>query len=291
MLAYKIADIVINLHGMNKFGFVNLMKNYLVQNDLPSDINIYFSESNKIDEPKGTLIPSSGYWTWIYDGDQEVGAILKLQSGKVVARIDVQDEWKTIKLAWLSGNDYANLQREPFIFALLKDLFAYRLMYYKGVSLHSSGITYNGQAVLFSAPSGTGKSTQTMLWKNVYGDKVSIINDDKPSIRIVDDKVYAYGSPWAGKTGINENKRAELKAILYIKRDTVPHIERMRETEAAMYVSSELNMPVSKKLLAMKMDILTELVRRVPVYALYCNMEKESAITAKEELFGKEKTL
>ena len=67
------------------------------------------------------------------------------------------------------------------------------------VAIHSSCIVYRGKAVLFLGASGTGKSTHTRLWlENIEGS--TLLNDDSPFVRVEDGKVWAYGSPWSGKT-------------------------------------------------------------------------------------------
>lgn len=81
----------------------------------------------------------------------------------------------------------------------------------KGIILvHSSVLMVDGEAVMFLAPSGTGKSTHTRLWRQVYGDRVTMINDDKPLVSVTTDDsevhVNVYGTPWCGKHGIENNK-------------------------------------------------------------------------------------
>lgn len=85
------------------------------------------------------------------------------------------------------------------------------------ISLHASAIVYNDNAILFSGPSGTGKSTQAQLWCNNYST-VKYINDDKPLLRInSENKVIVYGSPWSGKSYLNENVSYPLKTICFLE--------------------------------------------------------------------------
>ncbi len=74
-----------------------------------------------------------------------------------------------------------------------------KLLDFDGIRLHSSAVVVDGRAYLFSATSGTGKSTHTGLWLELFGDKAYIINDDKPAVRLRDGVWYAYGTPWSGK--------------------------------------------------------------------------------------------
>ena len=77
------------------------------------------------------------------------------------------------------------------------------LLFHDGLMLHASAVAYEGYAYLFSGPCGMGKSTHARLWQQVFGEKAVIFNDDKPALRCVDGKWFAYGTPWCGKDGIN----------------------------------------------------------------------------------------
>ena len=70
---------------------------------------------------------------------------------------------------------------------------------------HGSVVAVDGQAYLFTAKSGTGKSTHTRLWRELLGSRAVMVNDDKPFLRITENGVIAYGSPWNGKPGLGSN--------------------------------------------------------------------------------------
>lgn len=94
-----------------------------------------------------------------------------------------------------------------------------QLLKFDGLMLHSSAVVYQGIAYLFSGPCGIGKSTHARIWQDTFGyENVAIINDDKPAIRIVDGKWYAFGTPWCGKDGINRNMYAPLGGICFLHR-------------------------------------------------------------------------
>ena len=108
--------------------------------------------------------------------------------------------------------------------AVYRKICEYIFKHKNGMLIHSSAVVYNGKAYLFSAPSGTGKSTHASLWLKLLGDKAYVINDDKPIIRLIDGKFYVYGTPWSGKHKKDVNTRAEISAICFInqaKEDTI----------------------------------------------------------------------
>ena len=80
---------------------------------------------------------------------------------------------------------------------------------------HGSVIAVDGEGYLFTAKSGTGKSTHTRLWREYFGERAVMINDDKPLLRITDSDVTAYGTPWDGKHRLSTNTAVPLRASAY----------------------------------------------------------------------------
>ena len=118
--------------------------------------------------------------------------------------------------------------------------------------IHSSCIAYKDKAILFSADSGTGKSTHTGLWKELYQDDVKFINDDKPIVRLVNDEVIAYGTPWSGKTDLNSNISAPLKGIVILKRGVNNEIKEVSLNEVIKEVFANIIVPTENKEIASK---------------------------------------
>ena len=96
---------------------------------------------------------------------------------------------------------------------------------------HGSVIAVDGEAYLFTARSGTGKSTHTRLWREAFGERAQMINDDKPLLRISRDGVRAYGTPWNGKHRLGSAGSAPLKALCLLSRDRYNHIEAVSPEE------------------------------------------------------------
>jgi hypothetical protein len=92
--------------------------------------------------------------------------------------------------------------------------------------MHGSTVAVDGQAYLFTAPCGTGKSTHTRLWREVFGERAVMVNDDKPFLRIMDHSVYACGSPWCGKHGLASNISVPLQGICVLSRGKENLIQR-----------------------------------------------------------------
>lgn len=152
------------------------------------------------------------------------------------------------------------------------------LLRFHGMMLHASAVEYKGNAYLFSGPSGMGKSTHTRLWQQVFGSDAQVFNDDKPALRLQDGTWYAYGTPWCGKDGINQNKKVPLAGICFLKRGTENRIRRLEGQEAIACLLSQTH---RRFRLAINLDrLLTNLdalIRMIPVYELECLPNEEAA--------------
>lgn len=151
--------------------------------------------------------------------------------------------------------------------------------------VHSSAIIVNGKAYLFSAKSGVGKSTHTRLWKQLYGDEVIYINDDKPVVRIERGTAVAYGTPFDGGSGIANNISAPLGGIIFLERgeeNSITQITETKEILQKLYFSTIhlLNCEMANSML-INFD---ELIKSTVFYKLICNMEPDAAKVAHDFL-------
>ena len=159
------------------------------------------------------------------------------------------------------------------------------LVHFNGMMLHSSCVVYKNRAYLFSAPSGTGKSTHTQLWLKRFPEAY-ILNDDKPAIRITEDGIFVYGTPFSGKGNLQRNKRVPIGGICVLERGEKNSIKKI-DTEAAIFaLLNQTIRPYKEDKLDKIMDTIDVLVRKVPVYKLACNMDIEAAEVAYNGMKG-----
>ena len=161
------------------------------------------------------------------------------------------------------------------------------LGWFRGMLLHSSCVVVDDKAYLFTAPCGTGKSTHTKLWLELFGDRAYILNDDKPAIRIVGDKIYVYGTPWSGKHDCQRNARVELGGIAVIRRGEENSIRPIEPNRAIYELLSQTARSVSVKHMAVSMDTIGRIVMTGKVYELFCNMDISAAKLSYETMSGK----
>ncbi len=158
---------------------------------------------------------------------------------------------------------------------------------------HGAAIEFRGRAYLFTASSGTGKSTHIRLWRQYLGDAVRVINGDKPFVRIpehCDELPVVYGTPWAGKEGWQCNDSAPLVGIVLLSRSE-PGASSIRPASAALNIDKVLRQvyfPPDTGAAVLTLDLLDAMLARVPVYELACDMSEDAVRASFEGLTGLE---
>lgn len=206
---------------------------------------------------------------------------LKIRSQKYAAK-----ESKEIPQKIFVTDEYYASRRERFPTASNEQLeymgtgtFFYKaLLRFEGMMLHASAIAADGEAYLFSAPSGTGKSTHTALWQELLGkDKVLMINDDKPAIRKKNGIYFAYGTPFSGKFDISVNAGFPIKGICFLERSTVNYIGKLDVKEAIAPLFDQTVRPADEEGMNLLCQRADDLLRSVPFYRMGCDISLDSA--------------
>lgn len=154
-----------------------------------------------------------------------------------------------------------------------------------GFVFHCSYIEREGKAILFTAPSGTGKSTQADLWETLRG--IEIINGDRAVVRVTESGAFAAGIPFAGSSQICKNRTLPLEAIVYLGQAPQTTIRPLRGVEAFRRVWEGVSVNVwDKEDVTKVMDTVQQIVQSVPVFYLPCTPD-ESAVVALEQMLRK----
>lgn len=159
---------------------------------------------------------------------------------------------------------------------------AVKMLEFDTFLFHGSAIELDGETYLFTALSGTGKSTHTRLWRKVYGDRAIMINDDKPLIKVSGGKATIYGTPWDGKHRLSTNKSSPLKAVCVLERGAENKIFPISREEAFTKLFSQSYRPESGAEMAKTLEMVDKLSRSVKLFRLECNMDEEAAIVSYE---------
>lgn len=153
--------------------------------------------------------------------------------------------------------------------------FARYLLDFNGFQLHASAVILEGKAYLFSAPSGTGKSTHTEKWVRLFG--AHYLNDDKPALRYVDGVWTAYGTPWSGKHDLSSPESAPLGAVVFLKRGQTNAMRVMEPVEAIPWLLSQVPMVHPKDYTQRLTEIADRFLQEVPIWELTCRNDDAAA--------------
>ena len=160
-----------------------------------------------------------------------------------------------------------------------------KLLLKGGFMLHASAVEVDGKAYLFSADSGTGKSTHTKQWQSFFGEeRALIINDDKPAIRREEEGWFVYGTAFSGKTDENLNRKAKLQGICMLERGEVNQIKRIESAEAISFLMQQTIVPKEIESAEMLLIYLDGLLNEVPIYRMQCTISEEAAKMAYETM-------
>lgn len=167
---------------------------------------------------------------------------------------------------------------EPYyeLTAVLRSICETVLNKHDGFFLHCSCLEYKGKAIVFTAKSGTGKSTHSRLWREILGDKVTMINDDKPIVRFINGEFIIYGTPWNGKHSLSNNIKAPIKAIYYLHQAKENKVERCDPINSISKLLSQTILPNNKENMHALLSMLEKLVTNTPMFDLYCDISKDA---------------
>ena len=157
---------------------------------------------------------------------------------------------------------------------------------------HSAVFDVDGTGIALAAHSGTGKTTHMLLWKQLLGDRLKIVNGDKPIVRFFDDEPetpYAYGTPWNGKEHLGCNMRTPLKHICFIERAKTNSCEEMTKSEAADLLFNQVYMPKDPQSALNTLQLINRLISCCKLWRIKCNMDISAAQTAYTKIFETEK--
>ncbi len=278
MLQACIAGLRVQLEGGDPQFFPYRLQDYTAQFD-QSDLSMKISRVPELTVEQGeTLLERDGLvLVRTPDGYLNRYTIGK-KTGRVLQCSRSTEDYTQWEYQLHEKRNHPTLSLTDFEYLYSGEAFSNRLAYLGGLVMHGSAIAFQGKGIVFSAPSGTGKSTHAGLWKRYFGDDVRHVNDDKPAIRFDGGQPTIYGTPWSGKTDTNANISAPLHAIVFLEQAPENRIEKLSVAEAMVRIHRETVRPFYDEQLGMKVLETTEhLIQSVPVYLLHCTISQEAA--------------
>lgn len=280
MHSYRIADLSISVQGDNDY-ITKRMEGYRIQ-PTKCDVNVKIEHCDFIDLPESSyIIDENSTLNWVskVNGEKGFYAFKRMPvTGEIVDLLDTDEGWENATVSFLDSDIYKDREIDPIhaiAFDLVGTVFRNHILFHDGIIIHASSIIHDGKGIIFSAPSGTGKSTHVRLWEQ-YKDVV-VINDDTPPIRVIEDKPYVYGSPWSGSSDKNQNGKAPLEAIFILEQAPNNSICRLDNQDAVIRLMPRLFLPYfSDKLMELALKNFENIISLVPVYLLKCRPDEEA---------------
>lgn len=157
-----------------------------------------------------------------------------------------------------------------------------RLIDYDAFLMHSAALMLDGEAFVFAAKSGVGKTTHIKLWMEEFGPQVQVVNGDKPVFRFMDNGFYVCGTPWCGKEGLGSPIKAPVKAICFLEQSQVNQIRRLDSSEVIGRIFHQMMMPREEEAMDHFLKLVDKMIEDVDCYLLSCTREREAAVVAYE---------
>lgn len=272
---YDIAGVIMKVLS-SQIDVLPMLEPFLHEESPHIDLEIITKHSVIIAKPKGIMLvdedtkwisnPEAYYCTSIYccAGD----------TGEIICRADANQDWSRAEITYSEnrGKQIEIFEASSF---LCEILFRNRALFKQGIAIHASAISWEGKGIVFSAPSGTGKSTQAELWaKHMHA---FVLNDDRPILKLENGITYVHGTPWSGKRELFRNECVPLVAIVLLEQAEENIIDRLPVSTAVTKVVPRCFLPYyDKKIMSVCLDNLGKMLSEIPVYLLKCRPDRES---------------
>lgn len=157
-----------------------------------------------------------------------------------------------------------------------------KMLGYDAMLFHGSAIAVDGVAYLFTATSGTGKSTHSRFWRETFGERAVMVNDDKPLLKLTEEGVLVCGTPWNGKHHLGANIMVPLEAICILERGEKNEIVPISAREALPMLMQQSHRPKKPESLMQYLMLMNRITEKLRFYRLKCTPDIEAATVAYE---------
>lgn len=286
MKTYCIADLVFRLTGSLDDFLLRRMKAYEYAGGREPDYTLSLLLGNdSIPLPQGEELAcwKQRFWRRTAEGGLAVFDHVPMIFSGVINSMHYSPDWREVR-GELCSTSILQFAEEVRPFNMAGEVFRNQIIRHRGAVLHASSISFEGKGLLFTAPSGTGKSTHTALWKRMFPEQVQYLNDDSPALRMTESGPVVYGTPWSGKTEINQNLAAPVAAVIFIERGVKNRLRTISGAEAFYRTIREIVFPPVQELREQMTETLSAALSAVPAYVLECDISEEAVRTARQAI-------
>lgn len=205
-----------------------------------------------------------------------------------VTREDLVFEQEALYAEALEEGIRARRFTDPFLErTAIQRKFAEHLFDCDTLLFHGSAVAVDGEGYLFTAKCGTGKSTHTRLWRQVFGPRAVMVNDDKPFLQITEGGVRMHGAPWSGKHGLDTNITVPLKGICILQRGPENRIRRIGPEEAMEMLRKQGYCPLENRKQQRFRELVDALAEKTSLWLMECNKDEQAALVSHKAMSGK----
>lgn len=285
MIDLQIAGFHIKASGFDTSLFQKRTMEYRCEEAEP-DLTVESKFCEHISIPDGKQIACSGerHWLKTETGYAIYDSVWIGKKQTVLASIHANCDWSVVSACLRRVELWGGADSDVRNFNLLGEIFRWFLLCRNGMILHSSCLRCAGKGIAFSAPSGTGKSTHTALWRRLY--QTEMINDDSPAIRMTQSGLMLFGTPWSGKSDINHNISAPLSALVFLEQSDSNRISRLSVGQISTFLLRELIRPVYPELLLKTLNFMEQIIKETPSFLLQCTASDAAAKLAHDVLLN-----
>jgi hypothetical protein len=268
MEKFVIAELKVSIDSDNN-KIVEHMEGYREDFTGSADLKLEIVNVDNINHPVQESLNAEGV-TWHIDENGSINAYLwQMDKHKLVATFVTDANWNQVSIEYIGSFELVqyDIDRLMGIFML------FSAVRHKALTIHASVVECYGKGLIFTAPSGTGKSTQANLWVTHKGAKV--INGDRALIKIDKGSPYVFGIPWSGSQRIYLNQKVPLCAIIIIEQAKENKIRQISSSDALVRILPRCFLPyVDKVLLEEALGNLERIIGCIPIYLFGCKPDE-----------------
>ena len=276
---YNIAGIKIELNYHYDDFLKGNIESYLMHEDEACDYEIQVFLRDEIEKPEGST--NSKMNPYIIFGEKQRIIYALNANGDVKELITHSNDYRYTKIE-MNPSLLKNPAEVEYV--MLGVTFLEIALRCGFLPIHAAAILYRDEAILFSAPSQTGKSTHAKIWVNNF-EGAELLNDDKPLLKLVDNQIIVYSSPFSGKTSINQNRHAPLKSIIFLRQGLTNIVSPMTEEGKIENLMRNILRPDDADLWDQVLDKIAKLMHQIPIYQIEATMEIEAAIAVHDMIY------
>jgi hypothetical protein len=273
-MSLKIAGLTIGIYGDSLLGEFNGFGEFSVNGTHLPDLAVYLNPVVSVRKPQGKIcLDDCNKWILDESGNNTTTIYQcsrRDPENELIFKIEVSSNWQHASITFLKDNKNVEKEVAGIIgYILLRN----KLLFHQGLIIHASALMWEGKGLMFTAPSGTGKSTQAELWRK--HKNAAVLNDDSPVIRCINEQVVVFGTPWSGSKTIHRNADAPLAAIIVLEQSDITSIRRLTVSESIPKLLPRCLLPYhDPALMDIAIGILERITKIVPVFNLKCGLDE-----------------